>query len=88
VRCAFCNNSVIVPEELRHQAPETSQPAAGAAETPAAPADPVLARLQDLATTETNVNELRHISRVERRIVRRQARDEERQSRRQARRSG
>jgi uncharacterized Zn finger protein (UPF0148 family) len=83
VRCPFCNNSVIVPEELRPAAPAETPPAEATPETPAQPVNPVVARLDELASTETNPRALRRISRIERRILKRQERDEQRRLRRQ-----
>jgi uncharacterized Zn finger protein (UPF0148 family) len=84
LRCPFCSNSVIVPEELRIPKPAETSPAA--APDPAAPlatpSDAVLERLKNLASTATDARELRHIARTERRIVRRQERDEAHKQRR------
>jgi uncharacterized Zn finger protein (UPF0148 family) len=88
VRCPFCNNSVIVPEELRPPAPESVQATEDASQAATQPVDPVLAQLQELASSEVDPHQLKHISRIERRIVRRQERDEERRQRRQERRRG
>jgi uncharacterized Zn finger protein (UPF0148 family) len=83
VRCPFCNNSVIVPEELRtvKPAPEPAQTKASP-DAATKPTDPVLNRLRDLANQSEDPGELRRIARVERRILRRQERDEARRQRR------
>ena len=80
LRCPFCNNSVIVPEELRTSQPAEMSPAMtpDPSTEPAAPANAVLDRLKNLASTTTDPREFRRIARTERRILRRQERDEHR----------
>jgi uncharacterized Zn finger protein (UPF0148 family) len=77
LRCPFCSNSVIVPEELR-----TPPPAAMSPSAPDTPTDAVMDRLKNLASTATSARQLRQIARAERRIERRQARDDAHRQRR------
>ena len=85
IRCPFCRNSVIVPEEERSTAPLPTSRPVETQPSQAEPVDPVLARLQELASTETDPHKLKHMQRIERRMVRRQERDEERRQKRQER---
>ena len=63
VRCPFCNNSVIVPEELRTPK-QVVAPPAETTQPSTTPPSPVLERLKDLASQSNDPHELRRIAKV------------------------
>ncbi|MCL4562913.1 MAG: hypothetical protein M1281_20150 [Chloroflexi bacterium] len=70
VRCPFCNNVVVVPEELR-----TKQPVQPAASSPAqSPADPPASLPGDPLLVRQMIRENRRNARVERWALRRELR--------------
>jgi LSD1 subclass zinc finger protein len=87
VRCPFCHNTIIVPEEIRTVAKSKVEPIPPVEQVKSGPGTsgpsiPSIENLDALASMNLSDHELRKIERAKRRIIRHQIREEVHKARR------